>query len=159
MERLSREWKRLEVTGKHKNIHLLVNVDTGHFGTMLDNDPMVIQSWDSLPQARAWIKEFDDADAVNAVEAETMFRDEFPKLKPLRARKTTYGWARVDGRTIHSINNFYLPDPDVDAALAQKQIEYQAAKEEVKRIREEAVTLIRGLTPLSAAGGDNGQEA
>lgn len=149
--RLSGGWTRLEVVGDVEPVQLLVNKKTGKFGTLLVGDDATIRDHDTLADARAFIKEMQEAGAIDVVLAEEPYGDQVVQLKPLRVKKIGRDWVRMDGTRIY-YKTLLMPDAAAAAAVEEKRAEHEAAKKTAVRLRDEAWEIVRGMRKLDDEG-------
>lgn len=151
--RLSGGWTRLKVVGEVEPTQILVNKQTGEFGTMLVGSEE-IRAWDTLAAAEAFIKELQEAGAISAVEVDSPFGDEVVRLKPLRVRKIGREWVRMDGTRIGYHRTLLVPDEAAAAAIEAKRAEHEATKKTMLRLRDEAWEIVRGMQKLDDTSND-----
>lgn len=147
MARLPKGWTKLKVIGDVEPVQVLINRETGKFGTTLDG--VAIRQWDTLAEAEAFIKDMLESGAVEALCVDTRYDDAPLRLSRIRVKRVAHGWARLDGTRIpYGDYTLYAPDPTVLAMLDQKHEEYEGLKKQMQRVRDESREILNQLKLL-----------
>jgi hypothetical protein len=154
MARLPKGWTRLKTIGDVEPIQVLINRNTGRFGTQIGSADSAIREWDNLADAESFIKEMNERGMVEAVLIESHFHDEIPVLRQVRLRRVGHLWVKTDGSRLEYRHTPYVPNLDIAEALNRKRDEFEAARKALQRIREEAYALCRGFKELQIEAGE-----
>lgn len=150
MARLPKGWTRLKTIGDVEPVLILVNRDSGKFGTSLD-DGENIRECATLADAETFTKEINEAGAIDAMITDTRYSDSVVQLISIRVKRVHRGFARMDGTLINEYGTTLLvPDASAAAALEAKRIEHEETKKRLLAIREEAWQIVKDMTPLKS---------
>lgn len=154
MARLPKGWTRLKTIGDVEPVLILVNRDSGKFGTSLD-DGEHINECATMAAAEAAAKEINESGAINAMTTDNYYGDSVVRLVTIRVKRVHRGWARMDGTRINEYSTpLMVPDPAAAAAVADKFDECEATKKRVQAIKDEAWEIIKGMKKLEGESGD-----
>lgn len=148
MARLPRGWARLKTIGDVSPVLILVNRESGKFGTSID-DGETIREWDTMAHADQFVKAINEADAVHVVVVEDL-GDEVLQVYPVRIRKTGRFWTKVDGTAIHSyhLTKYFIPDQLVLAEIEQLRQQHDELRKTMRELRDRAWDLVRTMQPV-----------
>ncbi|HEU4328797.1 MAG TPA: hypothetical protein VFS21_37005 [Roseiflexaceae bacterium] len=146
--RLPRGWTRLKSVGDVEPVLVLVNRDTGQFGTVLPGSEE-IREWPDLAAAERFIKEMNEQGAVEAVYiAPYSSNDGVLELKPIRVVFRKGRWVRTDGSAVRFGTTLFFPDADVTAVIARCRDDHAVALKMAAEARNAAFEAVKLLKPL-----------
>ena len=67
MAKLPKGWIRLRVVGHVEPVDLLIHRTSGKFGTLIQHEGAKVESWDTIAEAEARLKQINELDAVEAL--------------------------------------------------------------------------------------------
>lgn len=148
MARLSGGWARLKTIGDVSPVLILVNKASGRFGTTIDQGE-TIKEWPTMAAAEQFVKEINEADAVDVVMVESL-GDHVPCAYPTRVRKTGRFWTKMDGTGIqsHYLSKYFLPDPLVLARIEEIREQHDGLRRAMKDLCDQAWDLVKTMQSL-----------
>ena len=151
MARLTKGWSRLKTVGEVSPMLILVNRNSGKFGTSIDEGE-TIREWATMAEAEQFVKDANEVDAINVVYADSTIGDHVLNISAIRVRKAGRDWLKIDGTRIHSyyLDKYRIPNPDTLAKIDALREQHEALRKQMSDLRSQAWDLVRSMEKLES---------
>lgn len=143
------------MVGTVEPIDIIVNRETGKFGTLAQHEDAKISQWSSMDEAEAHVRRINAEGATDAIIVESGYdsggKPKFMTITKVRVRQVQGHWAFTSGEWVN-YKMLYIASPEILAEIEAKRVEFERLYDQMMAVRDEAWDLVKGLEKLNGPG-------